>query len=624
MTVNLSALGGAGQQFFDNNGNPLSGGKLYSYEAGTTTPQTTYTSVSGATAHTNPIVLDSAGRVSTGEIWLTSSQNYKFVLKTSAEVTIATWDNITGINGTGIATNADNVEYDPPFTGALTSGYTVENKLGQYMSVKDFGATGDGTTDDTAAIQAAIDYLGSIISWPVSTSRGRLRPALYFPAGVYKVSSSITISYSSLVIFGDGPLDSLVAWYGGNTPVFDIGTFSTTPADIFLGPQDHWFTNIRIQHSSPGTAGSRSGQGIRTSGGGGLRLNNVSVLGFAYGINSPYGGDFNNYYSATAETCDVGFYQGPGGQQFYTNSLNAYLCVEGFVMDRCGQGEHDLFIGNSPATACVVIEAPSATTTRQLASFPAGGTSLQSQIVFNSPWFEGNAGGLGDAFIPTNFIYCNNSGGDAYRDITINDPIVVAGATGTKTTTSFWSNNGTGAQRVRINNLVFFGEMTRFFTNPQGIVMDGYRVTTGYTAPAFANDSAYQINENGLRSQTYRSAITGNQQYFVNADSTLGVRTTYGDDSVTFGFSNAGTWVDRFGFDIQDARLFLSDPATNGFSIGRSASVPTSGTYAIGSFVYNTAPSVSGGKTLLGWQRLTTGSGHVLNTDWSPCYVTNT
>ena len=67
MTVNLSALAGAGQQFFDNNGVPLTGGKLYSYLAGTTTPQATYTTAAGSIAHSNPIVLDSAGRVATGE-----------------------------------------------------------------------------------------------------------------------------------------------------------------------------------------------------------------------------------------------------------------------------------------------------------------------------------------------------------------------------------------------------------------------------------------------------------------------------------------------------------------------------------------------------------------------------
>ena len=153
MAVNLSALAGAGQQFFDNSGVILSGGKLYSYAAGTTTPQTTYTSASGSTAHTNPIVLNSAGRVATGEIWLTAGSNYKFVLYTSTDVLIATWDNITGINGTGITSNAANVTYDPAGAGAVAT--TVQAKLRETVSVKDFGAVGDGVTNDIAAFVAA-------------------------------------------------------------------------------------------------------------------------------------------------------------------------------------------------------------------------------------------------------------------------------------------------------------------------------------------------------------------------------------------------------------------------------------------------------------------------------------
>lgn len=96
--VSLSPIAGAGWQFFDNNGNPLSGGKLFTYAAGTTTNQATYTSSSGNTAHTNPIVLDSAGRVSGGEVWLTNGQRYKFVLKTSADVQLWSADNVSGIN----------------------------------------------------------------------------------------------------------------------------------------------------------------------------------------------------------------------------------------------------------------------------------------------------------------------------------------------------------------------------------------------------------------------------------------------------------------------------------------------------------------------------------------------
>lgn len=99
MSVSLSPIAGAGWQFFDNNGVPLSGGKLYTYEAGTTTPKVTYTTSSGGTAHTNPIVLDSAGRVPGGnEVWLTDGQSYKFILKTSADVQLWSADNVSGIN----------------------------------------------------------------------------------------------------------------------------------------------------------------------------------------------------------------------------------------------------------------------------------------------------------------------------------------------------------------------------------------------------------------------------------------------------------------------------------------------------------------------------------------------
>jgi hypothetical protein len=96
MRVFLSPLGGAGWQFFTNSGVILSGGKLYTYAAGTTTPKTSYTSSSGNTAHTNPIILDSAGRIPGGEIWLAAAA-YKFVLYTSADVLIATYDNISGV-----------------------------------------------------------------------------------------------------------------------------------------------------------------------------------------------------------------------------------------------------------------------------------------------------------------------------------------------------------------------------------------------------------------------------------------------------------------------------------------------------------------------------------------------
>jgi hypothetical protein len=95
MAVFLSPVGGVAAQFFTNTGAVLTGGKLYSYAAGTTTPQTTYTTFTGTIARTNPVILDAAGRVPDGgEIWITSA-SYKFVLKDSTDVLIATWDNIS-------------------------------------------------------------------------------------------------------------------------------------------------------------------------------------------------------------------------------------------------------------------------------------------------------------------------------------------------------------------------------------------------------------------------------------------------------------------------------------------------------------------------------------------------
>jgi hypothetical protein len=98
MTVSLSPFYGVGGQLFDNNGVPLAGGTINTYLAGTTTNAPTYTTNIGNIAHSNPIVLDSAGRVPGGEIWLSSNVSYKFVVKNSSGSLIGTFDNIQGIN----------------------------------------------------------------------------------------------------------------------------------------------------------------------------------------------------------------------------------------------------------------------------------------------------------------------------------------------------------------------------------------------------------------------------------------------------------------------------------------------------------------------------------------------
>jgi hypothetical protein len=131
--VSLSIFGGVGAQFFDNNGVILTGGKIFTYEAGTTTPLATYTSSTGNTAHTNPIILDSAGRVpSGGEIWI-ALRLYKFVLETSTGVLIATYDNVgSSFNATAIIANFTGNGSTVAFT--LASAPAGENATNVYIN----------------------------------------------------------------------------------------------------------------------------------------------------------------------------------------------------------------------------------------------------------------------------------------------------------------------------------------------------------------------------------------------------------------------------------------------------------------------------------------------------------
>ena len=144
-------------QFFTNTGAVLTGGKLFSYAAGTTTPLATYTTSTGNVARTNPIVLDAAGRVpDSGEIWITLS-SYKFVLKDSTDVLIATWDNISGNGATFVQNytgNGSTVVY--AVTGNVTDVYIN----GVYQQKNTYTVVGTTLTFSTAPpITSSIEVL---------------------------------------------------------------------------------------------------------------------------------------------------------------------------------------------------------------------------------------------------------------------------------------------------------------------------------------------------------------------------------------------------------------------------------------------------------------------------------
>lgn len=213
MAVNLSPVGGVAAQFFDNSGNVLTGGKINTYLAGTTTPATAYTTSAGNVAWTNPIVLNAAGRVpSGGEIWLTSTILYKFVLTDSNNVLIGTYDNIS----TQVSTDASLVTYTPAGAGAVTT--TVQAKLRESVSVLDFMTdaekadvlSGTGSIAVDVAIQTAINSTGYYDS-------------VFFPAGKYRLTNTLLIpTVGARTFYGEGPNTSILEMHGAsaNTDIF--------------------------------------------------------------------------------------------------------------------------------------------------------------------------------------------------------------------------------------------------------------------------------------------------------------------------------------------------------------------------------------------------------------------
>lgn len=113
-------------QFFDSDGNPLAGGFVYTYAAGTTTPKATFTSQAGTTENTNPVVLDAAGRPEpNGSIWINGS--YKFVVEDALGNTISTTDNVTAFTATAEAAEA----YFESFSGdGSQTAFTLSTDFG--------------------------------------------------------------------------------------------------------------------------------------------------------------------------------------------------------------------------------------------------------------------------------------------------------------------------------------------------------------------------------------------------------------------------------------------------------------------------------------------------------------
>lgn len=146
-----------GWQVLDANGNPYAGAKAYTYLTGTSTPQATYSDSGLTTPHANPVVADAAGRFPA--IYGPTTNDYKLVLKTSADVTIETYDPVqmTGTPGAGTIGTAQ-----------LDGDAVTNAKLANMAAnrVKGRATTGTGDPEDLTITQV-LDMTGG-------TARGAL------------------------------------------------------------------------------------------------------------------------------------------------------------------------------------------------------------------------------------------------------------------------------------------------------------------------------------------------------------------------------------------------------------------------------------------------------------------
>ena len=240
MAVNLSPIGN-GFQFFTILGQPLAGGKIYTYQAGSSTPLATYTDNTGATANANPIVLGTDGRPAT-EIWLTYGYNYKFVLKDANDTTIQTYDNLYGIIGTQPASGAT----IPSGLIAMWSGSIGSIPSGWYLCD---GSNGTPNLTDRFIIGAgstyAVNGTGGVSSVTLTTSN---MPAHTHTATVTDPghSHSLSISGGSSITGLGGSGAS--GWQGTNTGVTYVTTSGTNSST----------TGVTVANASNGSGTSFS------------------------------------------------------------------------------------------------------------------------------------------------------------------------------------------------------------------------------------------------------------------------------------------------------------------------------------------------------------------------------
>ena len=243
-TYNLSAFAGAGAQFFDDNGVPLVGGKVYTYASGTTTPLATYTTSAGTVANSNPIILDAAGRTP-NEIWLTAGSLYKFIVRTSTDVLIGTYDGVPSINDSFSTYNLlSSVAGTNSITATATPTATSYQAGATYSFIAANTNTGATTISIDGLVAKSITKNGSVALTAGDIQAGKMM-LIEYDGTVFQLMNNIVYG-SALTNATINSLTSPLTVANGGT---GAATFTTNA--VLLGNNTAAFQTV-----APGTAGN--------------------------------------------------------------------------------------------------------------------------------------------------------------------------------------------------------------------------------------------------------------------------------------------------------------------------------------------------------------------------------
>lgn len=245
------------------------------------------------------------------------------------------------------------------------------------VSVKYYGAIGDGVANDTTAFQNAVAD---------AAAKGK---RIIIPRGQYIITATIPITTRSTVLVGEfadrANVSGTQICYTGTGSCFEIGTDNGQPWDAsnYDGPQGHYFEGFRLTHTATDTSVGLSGlgasatykagsYGIRDWRGGGIGLHRMGIEGFEnnfWGIQS----DLNVFYDVKNLYSLNGIYLGPRSDQFTGYSVESFFCRRAWTIDR--------------ATGCSIVD-PKVMFSGTATTCPIEIRKGSSSVHVIRPWFE--------------------------------------------------------------------------------------------------------------------------------------------------------------------------------------------------------------------------------------------